>query len=90
MSDDLSKFVAATPNNLRVLAPGCFAQISDTRCESVWVEIIEDENDGAFTGVVHSELSSDDSVNVYKNHQRVSFPSKRIQHLGCNRYCFCD
>jgi len=90
MSDDLSKFVAATPANLQVLAPGCFAQISDSRCEAVWVEILDGEINGTYTGVVHSELSSDDSSDVYKNHQRVSFPADRIQHLGCNRYCFCD
>ena len=71
MRDDLSKFVAASPSNLQYLAPGCFAQISDARCESVWVEIIDGEKNGTFTGVVHSELSSEDSGEVYQNHQRV-------------------
>lgn len=88
MDNDLSKFVQPTPGNLSALGPGCFAQIDDTRCKEVWVEI-DKENDGQFSGLVHAELCSADSNGIYQNHQRVSFSADRIMHLGCNRYCFC-
>jgi len=88
MEIDLSKFVQATPSNLQALAPGCFAQISDDRCGAVWVEI-DGVNNGTFTGFVRSELCSTDSFDLYQNKQRVSFLADRVEHLGCNRYCFC-
>ena len=80
-------FQTPTQGQLDNLMEGCFVCVNDT-VDSYWVEIDKVNADG-LSGIIHTELDSNDTHHDNHRNKRVCFQSDQVTYLGCDRYCFC-